>query len=270
MTLERICVLYFSPTGGTEKIARFIAGELAVKLRLEQKFIDFTKLENRQIEYSFGRDDLLIMASPVYAGRLPNKLVTEYKTKILGHSTPAISLCVFGNRNFDEALGELAMLLEDNSFQIVGAAAFAGRHAFTDKVGGGRPDEDDFAQMRDFSTKVAEKLTQDSLPALEIDRSEVGPYYTPLKEDGNPAKFLKTLPQTNLSKCIHCGLCVRSCPLGSIDKETIETVGICIKCQACVKCCPTHAKYFSDPDFISHVAMLEQNYTRRAANKIII
>ena len=38
--------------------------------------------------------------------------------------------------------------------------------------------------------------------------------------------------------------------------------GICIKCQACVKKCPTGAKYFDDAAFLSHVAMLEQNFTR--------
>ena len=29
MNIKRICVLYFSPTGGTEKIARLAAGSLA-------------------------------------------------------------------------------------------------------------------------------------------------------------------------------------------------------------------------------------------------
>ena len=43
MKLKRINVLYFSPTGGTEKIARLAAGELAAKLGVEQTFIDFTR-----------------------------------------------------------------------------------------------------------------------------------------------------------------------------------------------------------------------------------
>ncbi|MEW3584266.1 ferredoxin, partial [[Clostridium] symbiosum] len=42
------------------------------------------------------------------------------------------------------------------------------------------------------------------------------------------------------------------------------------KCQACVKKCPTNAKYFDDPAFLSHIAMLEQNYTRRAEAEIFI
>lgn len=270
MNIKRIHTLYFSPTGGTEKIARLVAGGLAEKLGLEPEFIDFTRPEHRQSEYRFAADDLLVMASPVYAGRLPNKLMPEYKAKIFGDGTPALPICVFGNRSPDEALRELVLLLEGNGFQIAGAASFAGRHAFSDKVGTGRPDETDQAQIADFTARAAEKLSGGVLPLLEMDRSEIGPYYTPLKEDGTPAKFLKAKPLTDWSKCSRCGVCTRVCPMGSIDRETMEAVGLCVKCQACVRKCTRRAKYFDDPDFLSHVAMLEQNYTRRAENTVLL
>ena len=270
MNINRLCVLYFSPTGGTEKIARFIAGELAGRLGLEPEYINFTRPENRQREYRFGPGDLLVMASPVYAGRLPNKLMPEYQAKIFGDNTPALPICVFGNRNYDEALRELVLLLEGNGFQIAGAGAFAGRHAFSDKVGTGRPDEEDFALMGRFAAGAADKLALDALPLLDISRAEIGPYYTPLKEDGTPAKFLKAKPLTDWSRCSRCGACARACPLGSIDPQTMEAVGLCIKCQACVRRCTLHAKYFEDPDFLSHVAMLEKNYAARAESLTVL
>lgn len=270
MEIKKLHVLFFSPTGGTEKIARLAAGELAARLGLEPAFIDFTWPENRQREYRFGPDELLVMASPVYAGRLPNKLMPDYKAKIFGENTPAVPICVFGNRSPDEALRELILLLEGNGFQIAAGAAFAGRHAFSDRVGEGRPDEADKAQITDFAARAAEKLRKDALPPLELDRSEIGPYYTPLKADGTPAKFLKAKPLTHWEKCSHCGACARACPLGSIDRETMEAVGLCIKCQACVRRCTRRAKYFEDADFLSHVAMLEQNYTRRAENVVLL
>ena len=103
-----------------------------------------------------------------------------------------------------------------------------------------------------------------------MDRSEIGPYYTPLRADGTPAKFLKAKPLTDRDKCVHCGLCAKVCPMGSIDPETVEAVGLCVKCQACVRRCPKGAKFFEDADFLSHVAMLEQNYTRRAENTVLL
>ena len=104
----------------------------------------------------------------------------------------------------------------------------------------------------------------------DMDRGEIGPYYTPLKTDKTPAKFLKAKPLTDWSKCCQCGACARACPMGSIDPKTMEAVGLCIKCQACVRKCTRHAKFFEDPDFLSHVAMLEENYTRRAENFILV
>ena len=105
----------------------------------------------------------------------------------------------------------------------------------------------------------------------DMDRGEIGPYYTPLKADGSPAKFLKAKPRTDLGKCCNCGVCARACPMGAIDPRNVALVpGLCIKCQACVRKCPRRAKFFEDADFLSHVAMLEQNYTRRAENTVLL
>lgn len=204
----------------------------------------------------------------MYAGRLPNKLLEDYRARILGGGkTPVVLICVFGNRSPGEAVRELVLLLEGSGFFPIGAAAFAGRHAFSDNIGKGRPDTKDRAQMGNFAARLVEKLAGGMPPEpLEIDRGEIGPYYTPLKEDGTPAKFLKAKPVTDPEKCTRCGACASLCPMGSIDAETMEAAGVCIKCRACVRGCPTGAKHFEDADFLSHVAMLERDYTRRAKN----
>ena len=270
MEIKRICLLCFSPTGGTEKVARFLSGELAARLGVHEEFMDFTRPGDRREAYRFEQDDLLVMASPVYAGRLPNKLMPEYRARIFGQGAPALPICVFGNRSPDEALRELALLLEGNGFQPIAAAAFAGRHAFSDKVGQGRPDRADLEEISAFAARAAEKLSRQAPPPLALDRGEIGPYYTPLKADGSPARFLKARPLTDPDRCVRCGLCARSCPMGSIDGQTMQAVGLCIKCQACVRRCPVQAKYFEDGEFLSHVAMLEQNYTRRADNVVLL
>ena len=272
MHIKRVCGLYFSPTGGTEEITRLIAGELARHLERELFFVDFTRPENRQADHVFTAEDLVVVATPVYAGRIPNKILPDFSAHVLGcGSTPAVPLCVFGNRSFDEALRELTLLLEGNGFLPAGAAAFVCRHAFSDQVGAGRPGPADRAQMADFAAKVAEKLSGGGpLALLPIDRGAIGPYYTPLKTDGTPARFLKAKPITDTGACTRCGLCAQLCPVHSIDGESMEAIGLCIKCQACIRRCPSHAKHFTDPDFLSHRAMLEEHYTRPAENVTIL
>lgn len=89
--------------------------------------------------------------------------------------------------------------------------------------------------------------------------------------DGQPAAFLKAKPKTDHDRCSGCGDCARVCPMGAVSREEPEEItGICIKCQACVRVCGRGAKYFDDAAFLSHVAMLEQNFARRAENRIFL
>lgn len=269
-------VVSFSPTGVTLRVAQAVGNHLAAALASSVPAgetpsvhsIPFTTPAER-VERHFSAQDIVIAASPVYAGRLPNKLLPEFQRKLSGSGTPVLAVCTFGNRSCDEALRELVLLLEANGFRPVGAAAFAVQHAFSDRVGTGRPDAQDLLQLRGFAAAAAQKLTAGA-PPLTVDRSPIGAYYTPLKADGTPAKFLKARPVLDRRLCDGCGSCVPLCPMGSIDGTTLETAGICIKCQACIQGCPRGARALTDPDFVSHVAMLEQQYTRRAPNVILL
>ncbi|WP_300297219.1 DUF362 domain-containing protein, partial [uncultured Intestinimonas sp.] len=121
--------------------------------------------------------------------------------------------------------------------------------------------------LRAFARRAADKVraAEETPPPVAVaGRDPVGPYYTPLGLDGQPAVFLKAKPKTREDLCLRCGLCARSCPMGSISREDPARVtGVCIKCQACVRRCPAGAKYFDDPAFLSHKAMLEQTYAAR-------
>ena len=267
MTIKNINTIYFSPTGGTQKIAMALSNTLSELLHVPSQNIDLTILANRQVTYEFTSDSLVILAVPVYAGRIPNKLLPDLEKCLHGSGkTAIIPISVYGNRNYDESLREMLILAEKHGFIPIAAAAMISQHAFSTHIGKGRPDASDFELLTDFSKKITEKiLSNPDFTAIAYDRdTPIWPYYTPLKADHTPARFLKAKPVTDIKKCTNCGICAEKCPMGSISSDDFSDIsGICIKCQACVKFCPTHAKYFTDMDFLSHVEMLENTYTDR-------
>ena len=272
MTVERVRAAYFSPCGNVRTAAEAIGRAAAHVLGLPFESIDFTLPGARTGDVAFGAGDLVILGTPVYAGRVPNKLMPFIRDHIHGNGAMCGAVVCFGNRAFDDALAELFMLARDNGFTVLGAAAVATEHSFAPPLGTGRPDETDLAALRGFGEALAEKAQKNG-PALETVPGTLPPekYYTPLRADGAPAKFLKAVPKTDMEKCTRCGTCAKVCPMGSVDmQDPSVTTGVCIKCQACIKLCPTGARTFDDGDFLSHKAMLEANYARRAESAFFL
>ena len=211
----------------------------------------------------------MVCGTPTYAGRIPNKALPFVQELFEADGTPAVSVVTYGNRNFDSSLTELVEEMGKNGFRVLAAAAWTCRHVFSPLLAAGRPNEEDHAKMDAFAEECAARVQSAEAaawaPPVVRDGEPVAPYYVPKGVDGLPAKFLKAKPLTDMDKCTKCGICAKVCPLGSISFEDFSEVpGICIKCQACVVKCPEGAKYFEDAAFLSHVKMLEQNFTRRS------
>ena len=255
--------MYFSPCGNVEAYVRAMADAAAARLGTEAEHIDFTRPRARKRDYAFGPGELVFVGVPVYAGRVPNKIMPFIKECIAGPGAAAVPVVCFGNRSFDNALAELAALLLDGGFSIAGAAAVVGQHSFSEKLAAGRPTGEDLARAAEFAVQAAQAGRD--LPLSAIPGDPAAPYYTPLGTDGQRADFLRATPDVDYALCNHCGSCAAVCPMGSVDRDDPgKTRGVCIKCQACIKVCKRHARSFSDPAFLSHVAMLEQSYARPA------
>jgi ferredoxin len=273
MKLQRVVSLFFSPTGGTAKVAETLGSALAEQLGLPVEQHSFTRPVEREKVYNFTEKDLVLVVSPTYAGKLPNKILPDFREKFCGNGAVAVPVVTFGNRSYDNSLAELCALLEEKGFRVAAAGAFVCRHAFTDELAYGRPGWSDGFEMKTFAKRIADKLKKagDVLVPVQVPGDAAAPYYVPLGTDGEPAKFLKAKPRTKLSRCNGCGACVRFCPMGAIDpKDPSKVPGTCIKCQACVRKCTKQAKYFDDPAFLSHVAMLEANYLTPKDNETFL
>lgn len=279
--LKRVLAVYFSGTGTTEKTVKTIAKKAADELRLEYGEWDFTPLFAREKPLKFTGHDLVIFGMPVIAGRVPN-LMLKYLSQIEGGNALAVPVVLFGNRNYDDALIELRDILLDAGAKPVAAGAFVGEHSFSTILGAGRPDAEDLALAEKFAQSVAQKIKDAAsgengadldIPPVQVPGipKPYRGYYQPQDRHGAPIDIRKVKPKTDMSKCDSCGLCVKLCPLGSINSADVsEITGICMKCCACVKKCPKGAKYFDDPGYIYHKEELEDLYQRRAQSEIFL
>ena len=275
MNIDRVWAVFFSATGTTRKVVTHLATAIAADLGVGCSSYDFTLPAARQGTPSFAPGDLIVLGTPVYAGRVPNVLV-QYLATLQGNGAVAVPVVVFGNRDYDDALVELRDILEAAGCHTVAAAAFVGEHAFSDILGAGRPDKADMNIIAGFAREVSAKLSTLSRSAMPAPISVSGvprpyrPHYRPADPEGRPLDFRSIRPLTS-DACNDCKLCVEVCPMGSIDYDNVrEYTGICIRCGACVKLCPQGARYYDDPAYLRHKQELEQGFARRAEPALFI
>lgn len=140
----------------------------------------------------------MVFGMPTYAGRVPNKALPFLKTLFVGGGAPAVALVTFGNRSYDSSLTELNEELTAAGFRVFAAGAFARPHAFAN-IGHEHPTKEDNNLLETLLGVAEVKIGQEDFGSITIkDGAPVGPYYIPLGEDGEPAKFLKAKPLTDL------------------------------------------------------------------------
>jgi ferredoxin len=239
--------LFFSPTGGTRKIARSVSRGLALRPREW----DLTLPDGRERTMALERDELLLLAFPVYGGRLP-KLVRDFLVKLPQGRRPAACVVVYGNRSYEDALLELFDLCHAKGYEVVGAAAFVGEHSFSKVMGQGRPDPADEERARLFGLAVRQTLMGDGRLTERhfLGRASRKPY--------RPYPEMPPISPETTRRCAKCLTCVKVCPVGAFangDPRAIDHER-CILCAACVKFCPEGAKAFVDDDFTDAMASL--------------
>lgn len=225
--MRKLTVACFSPSGGTRRAAQLLAE------RLGESYAWLDLVEGAQRTAALGKDDLLLLALPVYAGQIP--AVEGLLDGLSGQNTACVLLATYGNRHYDDALAQLQKNMAQRGFRCVGAAAVITPHIFAPTLGAGRPDGEDMALLTAFAEQVRKKLKQKDLAAPEL----------PGNPQPEPKKAVLVPKSRDMERCVRCGLCAKRCPAGAMDKETLVwDEERCISCMACVSICPKGALSF--------------------------
>ena len=238
MNIESVKLVYFSPTGTSKAVVQGIARGLNPRI---VEFIDITPSEARKQPLVCSEDELLVIAVPVYMGRVP-AVASDWLNRIQANKTPAVCVVVYGNRAFENALRELTDIVTQCGGVPVAGAAFIGEHSFATPeapIALGRPDPGDLEHAEEFGRKIREKLEAVS-PVSRAPRVEVPGSY--------PYEGVTELWDVDFIEvgdlCQECGVCVDVCPVGAIDSVHTRKIDHvkCITCCACIKACPEGAR----------------------------
>ena len=229
--------------------------------------VDITKRSHRESQPLSFKDDIVILATPVYYGRVPEEII-PYLTSLTGEQTPAILVVAYGNRAFEDALKELHDIVDESKFIPVAGGAFIAEHSYASKtypIALGRPDDSDILKAQEFGAAVRQKLQ--NLKSLERLAAFTIPGQAPYIEPVNLNMIKKArsatalTPETDISKCTLCGQCAEKCPTGAISPDDVTQTDRwqCLICFACVKSCPEEARQMNEPNFQSAIQALQQN-----------
>ncbi|MCD7922814.1 MAG: EFR1 family ferrodoxin [Clostridiales bacterium] len=245
---------YFSPTGGTKKAGTIFCEGIAERMR------EVNLAESKGVMI-VPASDVVVIAAPVFGGRIP-RAVTEWLHNIDGNGKSAVTLAVYGNRAYEDALLELNQVMSGQGFRVIASAALVAQHSMVPAVGAGRPDDWDREEILEFSGKVSEKISKGLTTAAEV------PGNDPYKEGMN----MPVTPMT-LSSCTICGKCETVCPTNAIsrDGEKIVTdVERCILCMACTAACPQQARILPPPLQEQLGKMMEALISVRGKNEFFL
>ncbi len=249
--------IYFSPTGGTKKVADLISGQFdfeTTEIDLSNSMEDFSK-------FTFSEKDICIIAVPSFGGRVPMAAMSNIK-KLKGNSSKIILVATYGNRAYEDVLLELKDTLTTLGFFCIAAIASVTEHSIMHQFATGRPDLQDKEELIKFSDEIKEVLKHG-----EVTKDLCVPGNNPYKE----YKVIPLVPQVR-QECKKCGLCATKCLVDAISKDNPMLVDKekCISCMRCVAICPSKSRSVNEESLLAISKKLEKACSERKMNELFL
>ncbi|MDE6278980.1 MAG: 4Fe-4S binding protein [Paramuribaculum sp.] len=254
---KRIIAIYFSATDTTKKYVDSVVSVFCHAADIYINLADDMNISLPEITHK----DIVILAAPVYGGRLPEWVADRFK-QLKGNGAYAISIVVYGNRDYDDALLELVDITTENNFNVVGAAAFIGQHSIFPRVAQHRPDRSDIKVALEFAEKCKEAILTEKRGNLEI-------------KGNRPYKKIMSVgltPKVDGELCNRCGQCAANCPADAIStvNPTVTLTDKCISCGRCITHCPRHARKYSGLKYKIIGAIFTRAFSKKRESEYMV
>ena len=221
--------IIFSPTGGTEKVAKAITQNWR-----QVETIVLTLPDTDYAKISFEKDSLILIAMPSFGGVAP-QLALDRFSMVKGNGALCVIAAIYGNRAFEDTLVQMQDYAQTAGFRVITAISAVAEHSIIRKYAAGRPNLNDCKELAEFGDRILEKVASGALS------TPVVPGNRPYKKAG-----VGMIPKADAT-CTACGLCAQKCPAGALspDQLKLSDKSKCISCMRCVSICPVHARKVS-------------------------
>jgi ferredoxin/flavodoxin len=228
---KRTDIIYFSPTGGCRNAAEKVAGALGEKAVLR----DITAIDKR-IGVTID-SNMFVLCCPIFAHDVPEQIVDFINSAAKGKR--AVIICCFGNVTYGGAPARVAGICRDAGVTLKAIIMLPTPHSYGDKVINAPQEYTDRASC--ISADIVKRVI--SGEKIEDGEYRIVSMPSPRTYRGIFQRFSSRIATKVIKSdaCIKCGLCIRECPAGAIDKNIVINTLKCLTCGRCVKICPKGA-----------------------------